>query len=318
MRNKEGIDRIGVLLNPLFLKKENISKYKDPRRRLTLHVNWNCCVLSIHEEWFDPFKDYQMQIAMAVYELVKEGIIEFPDNMFTLYFIYRFYEYFILSIVGVEFFSDFKDENIKMNTNKLKTNISDAKIEGGLFQYNDKEKNLLTDTYYSPDYKGSRKSQFITYDRLGKLIKDNNHASVEVLKKNQNPWRCEFKVFSNNSQWLNWDNLKGNYQQILNRHKEYLAVIYNNQVDGCLTVKGNENPNFRNVVKTAKENNMIRFSNANEQLKKKEKISELSSDNGLEIFDDFSKKVSIIRATGIFNKKVSKINEERPNMHKYN
>jgi hypothetical protein len=314
MKFKEGIDRIGVLLNPLFLKKENIHKYKDPKRRLTLHVNWNWCVLSIHEEWFNPTFNYQVQIALAIYELIKVGVIEFSDNMFTKYLIYRYHEYFIHSIVAIEFFSDFKDENINVNKNMLKTSIPIAKSEGGLYQY--KKNNILTDTYYSPDYNGSRKSQFIIYNKLKKSIKDNNIASVGNLIKYQNPWRCEFKVFSNNSNWLNWDNLKGDYQQVFNRYKEYLAVIYNNQVDGSLTVKGNENPNFINVVKTAKEKNMIRFRNANERLKKKEKISELSSDNSLEILDNFSKKGAIIRATEIFNEKVSKLNVDRNNWHK--
>ena len=317
MRNKEGIDRIGVLLNPIFFRKENIHKHKDPYKRLTLHKAGQWYLLSIHEEWFNPFFDYQSQIAMAIYELVKEGVIEFPDNMFTPYFIYRFHDYFILSVAGVEFFSDFKDGNIEVNKNMLKTNIPEAKNEGGLYQYYDKKKNKVTDTCYSPDCHGSRKSQFISYNKLEKSIKDNNHASREKIIKNQNPWRCEFKIFSNNSNWLNWDNFKGNYQQIFNRYKEYLAVIYNNQVDGCLSVKGNENPNFRNVVKAAKENNMVRFSNAKGQLKKKAKTTPLPGGNNLEVFDGFTKKVSIKRATGIFNEKVSKSNVERDKMHKY-
>jgi len=316
MRNKEGIDRIGVLLNPVRFRKENIHKHKDPNRKLTLHLAGQYTVLSIHEEWFNPDSDYQMQIAMAIYELVKEELFVFHNITPTLYNIYQYPKLFIFSIVALEFFSDFKDENIILNKNKLKTNIVDAKIEGGLYQYYDKENNILTDTCYSPDYHGSRKSKFIIYNKLEKSIKDNNHASVEILKKCQNPIRCEFKVYSNNSYWLNWDNLKGNYQQIFNRYKEYLAVIYNNQVFGCLSVKGNENPNFKNVVKTAKENNMVRFSNAQGKLKKKAKITPLSGGNNLEVFDNFTKKVSIKRATGIFNEKVSKFDEERNNWHK--
>jgi hypothetical protein len=323
MKYKEGIDRVGVLLNPMFFRKENINKHKDPFRRLTLHNAGQWHVLSIHEEWFNPFFDYQMQIALAVYELVKEGVVDFMDNMFTPYFIYRFHEWFILSIVGVEFYSDFKDKNINVDKNMLKPSINEAKEEGCLYQFYDKAVNKLTDTFYSPDKNGTRKSQFIVYNKLEKSIKDNNHASVETLIKYQNPIRCEFKIYSNNSNWLHWDNLLGDYQTIFNRYKNYLAVIFNNYIDGCLTVKGDENNNFINIVKTAKTQNMIRFSNVKKRLKRKNILSEDSFDNdkldefkmdSMEIFNNFIQKSSIKRASGIFNKKASNINIERDNI----
>jgi len=198
---------------------------------------------------------------MAIYELVKEGVIEFPNTIFTPYFIYQFPGYFISSFVAIEFFSDFKRENITISENMLKPTINEAKEEGGFYQYYDKKKKVFTDTYYSPDKNGSRKSQFICYNKLAKSIKDNNHASVEILKQYQNPIRCEFKVFINNSIWLNWNNLKGTYQQVFNRYRDYLAVIYNNQVQGCIKVKSDENPNFISIVRTANKNNMVRFRN---------------------------------------------------------
>ncbi|MDR3142462.1 MAG: hypothetical protein LBU37_12180 [Tannerellaceae bacterium] len=85
MKCTEGIDRIGLLLNPLFFDKKNIIKHKDPYNRLTLHPAGQFYVLSIHAEWFNPLLDYQMQIAMAIYELVKEGVINFSDTMLTPY-----------------------------------------------------------------------------------------------------------------------------------------------------------------------------------------------------------------------------------------
>jgi hypothetical protein len=107
---------------------------------------------------------------------------------------------------------------------------------------------------------------------LKKSIRDNNIASLEKLKQNQNPIRCEFKLYSTNTDWLNWDNLKGNYRDIFNRYLGLLAVIYNNRVDGCITVKGKENPNFKRVVKCASQENKTRFKNkrGDDQLKKRE------------------------------------------------
>jgi hypothetical protein len=51
-----------------------------------------------------------------------------------------------------------------------------------------------------------------------------------------------------------------------------LAVIYNNQVAGCISVKGKENPNFKRVVVTAGNENNTRFKNRRHmpQLKKRE------------------------------------------------
>lgn len=129
-----------------------------------------------------------------------------------------------------------------------------------------------TETYYSPDKKGARKSLFIHYDKLKKLIKDNNKGSVEKLTRIQNPARLEFRIYATNSKWLHWDNLRGNYQQVFDRYKEYLATIYNNFIFGCLTVRGKENPNFKKITKIAQKNNRIKFRNKGGKLRQKETL----------------------------------------------
>jgi hypothetical protein len=123
---KEGIDKIGVLLNPLFFNKADITKHKDPYRRLTLHRAGNFTVLSIHEEWFNPLFDYQFQIARAICHLINEGVINLKarwakedsmNDMWNLYLVYTIPQYFILSIVACEFFSDIKYGNISVDMN---------------------------------------------------------------------------------------------------------------------------------------------------------------------------------------------------------
>jgi hypothetical protein len=268
----EGIDKVDVLLNPLFFNKQNIVKHKDPYHRLKLRPVGTFWALSIQAEWFSPFLDYQMQVAWAVYELVREGVLSFPDTPGAPFLIYLFHELFFLNVIAIEFYSDFKENNIQVDTNMVFSTIDEAKENGGLYQYYDKEKREFTETCYSPDRKGARKSQFITYNRLNKSIKDNNKGDVKKLINMQNPIRCEFKLYATNSEWLHWDNLRGPYPDIFNRYKRYLATIYNNQVAGCISVKGKENPNFRKVVVTASNENNTRFKNRKHtpQLKKRE------------------------------------------------
>jgi hypothetical protein len=328
MKFFEGIDRIGVLLNPLFFDKKNINRHKDPYNRLTLHKAGQFYVLSIHEEWFNPFFDYQVQIALAVYELVKEGVITFPDTPFTPLYICQYHKYFILNIVALEFFSDFKHANIKLEKEMLKKTIDEAKDEGGLYQYYDKNSNKLTDTCYSPDKKGSKKSKHIVYNKLEKSIKDNNHAPIETLIKTQNPIRLEFRIYANNSKWLHWDNLKGDYQKIFNRYKEYLAVIFNNYIAGCLTIKGKENNNYKKIIKTAKSKNRERFRTKRGKLKQHDiltdedlflnkALSQFKLDEKkqriIETFTGLSKKEVNITKIEIFNKTMFELNKNREN-----
>jgi hypothetical protein len=268
----EGIDKVDVLLNPLFFSQDNINRHKDPYHRLALRPAGVFWVLSIQAEWFNPFVDYQAQIAFAVYELAKEGVISFMGTPCTPWMIYLFHECFFLNIVAIEFYSDFKRDNVAIHDAKVFHTIDEAKANDGLYRYYSEKEGQLTETCYSSDKKGARKSQFIAYNRLKKSIRDNNIAPVEELEQKQNPIRCEFKLYSTNTNWLNWDNLRGNYQDIFNRHLGLLAVIYNNQVDGCITVKGQENPNFKRVVKYANRENKTRFKNkrGGDQLKQRE------------------------------------------------
>jgi hypothetical protein len=309
MKYFEGIDKIGVILNPIFFNKTNINRHKDPLRKLTLHPHGKWCTLAIHDEWFNPFFDYQLQIAMAIHVLVKEGVIDFPDNIFTLYLIYKNIYWFILNITSIEFYSDFKRENIYIDENILFQTIDKAKEESGFYQYYDKKTASLTDTYYSPDKKGSRKSLFIVYEKLEKMIKENNHASVETLIKYQNPVRCEYKVYSNNSTWLHWDNLKGTYKDIFDRYKSYLAVIYNNYVAGNIVVKGNENPNFKSIIDTAMRQNKIRFTNnGKSKLKQKAGVNQdMEKDAILSYCDELGRNNSFRKTNEKVNKKAAEM-----------
>jgi hypothetical protein len=268
MNTYEGIDKIGLLLNPLLLKKDSKIKHIDPHNRLTLHQAGAFTVLCIHSEWFNPFFDYQIQMAWGLYMLIKAEVIDYPDTIYTPLCIYQNPYFFILNVVSAEFYSLFKEKNIEIDEDMVETNIDTAKEENSLYQYLDKKTGELTETYYSPDGGDGKKSKFICYDMVSKLKHDNNKGSIKELDSIENRKKCEYKIYCNNSDWLHWDNFKGDYKAIFNRHLGYLSVIYNTKVRGCLSIHGEENPNFKKVIKLAEKENKVRYTNKGEKLKK--------------------------------------------------
>jgi len=121
---------------------------------------------------------------------------------------------------------------------------------------------------------------------------------MSKIAANQYEKRTEFRLYSGNTDWLNWDNLKGTYLQIFNRHKNYLAVIYNDYIYGCLNISKSADNSFTKVMKTAKANGNYRY--RGKELKKAipvTKIREYDKKNpgekqseGLKKFDVFSGK----------------------------
>jgi len=99
------------------------------------------------------------------------------------------------------------------------------------------------------------------------------------------PTRTEFRLYADNTPWLHWDNLKGDYQQIFNRHIGLLATIYNNYVHGCITVNKNANINFREIIKEADKNNHTRYKG--NKIKKREYIK-LNTDEQESIIRKFA------------------------------
>jgi hypothetical protein len=256
MRAIEGIDRVKIILNPLFLKPAIKIKHIDPYNRLRIDKAGCFITLQIQAEYFNPLLDYQTQIARAVYELVKKGVIVFPDTVFTPLFILRFHELFILKVTAIEFYSDFRYDNLLIKDFMASANLQTAKEEDVLFQYS--VNGMPSNTYYSNDLQDGRKSINIIYDKNEKDLKD-NHIKRRDIKNNQNGKRFEWRLYCNNSEWLHWDNLKGNYKTIFNRHKEYLAVIYNNYMAGCIITHGKENKNFNKVKRIAEKENRVRY-----------------------------------------------------------
>jgi hypothetical protein len=258
----EGIDKIKVLLNPALINKENVWKYFDPYNRLTLHQAGPYTALSIHVEWFNPFFDYQIQISMAIHEIIKKKVITFPDTIFTLYTIYTNPSFFFVSIVCAEFYFDYKKDNIWGYEEMSTVDKNKAEKEGLLYRYtfiNEDGNSETTNTFYTNGNTDSKKSVFCLYNRKEKLLHDNNKDTAENIKKYQNEIRCEIRLFSYNSSYLQWENFRGSYKNIINRFIPYLAVIYNNHICGLFRVKGKENKQFNKIISLSQKEQIIRY-----------------------------------------------------------
>ena len=270
MRPPNYIDKISLLLNPLFINKDCKKTHIDPYNRLILRHVYSKTILIIKQEYFNPFIDHQVQIAGAIYELIKQGIIDFPDNALTPLFIYKFHEYFIHNVTGIEFYCSWEEDEIEINKDMFKYNLEEAKENDCLYRFKNEDGNL-TNTYYSNDkaLNSYDRSSFIVYDKQKKDLEE-NQIPKDVIMAYGKPIRTEFRLYSDNTPWLHWDNLKGDYQDIFNRHIKLLATIYNNYVSECITVSSKTNKGFNKIIKEAEKSNPIRYTGG--QLKKRKPI----------------------------------------------
>jgi F0F1-type ATP synthase membrane subunit a len=138
-QSKELIDKVKVVLWPFFLNINKVKKHIDPHNHLTLHPFGNMVALAIYAEWINPVLPLQATIASAIYELIKEGVMLFPDNEFTLPFIIHNLDWFVAYVQELEIVFDIKPVNIT---------IKDESIEkGDLVQFVDYKKHEKTDTF---------------------------------------------------------------------------------------------------------------------------------------------------------------------------
>jgi len=209
-------------------------------------------------------------------------------------------------LAGLEFYFDFKEDNIQIEEDMTDTCIDRAKENDCLFNYVNKETHEKTETYYSPDVnvRKSRKSSFIIYNKNKKDDKDNQIAK-DAIRSNEYSIRCEFRLYSTNSVWLNYDNLKGSYKDVFNNYKELLAVLYNSHVKGCITTIGRTNKNFNAIKRISEKNNAIRY--RGRRLKKAEPMSKTKQPDKItvdkrtescKLLDDFCAKKSNVEKSG--------------------
>jgi hypothetical protein len=217
-KSKELIDKVKVVLWPFFLNRNMVKKHIDPHNHLTLHSFGSMVALAIHAEWINPVLSLQVTIASAIYELIKKGIILFPDNVFTLPFIICNLNWFVVYVQELEIAFDIKPANII---------VRDESIENGdLVQFVDHKKHEKTNTYYTGDYhQGKRKSIGIIYDKGEK-----NRHDKKPVKDRESIYttRLEFRLCRNNTPYLHIQNLLDIPNKVIKNFMPLLAVIYNN------------------------------------------------------------------------------------------
>jgi hypothetical protein len=236
----EGIDKIKIVLNPIFIN-YNLSyegKHICPLNHLTIHTFGDMIALGIHAEYLNLYLDMHQNIALAIYDLVKKNIILFPDNILTLPFIYSNLNWFVLYLQELEFNFDFKRTNIEIDDEAC--THEDSRL---IKKYDT--------THYTSDYRdGKTKSIGEIYDREVKDKKD-LHKTKKAIEENPFKIRLEYRLCRNNCPYLHMDNIQGDYKEVFKRYLPYLAIIYNNYFSGNITTNGKSNKNFNRIKKEA-------------------------------------------------------------------
>ena len=258
-----GIDKVKLILNPLFLAK-NFVWHIRPDNALTIHRAGIFTFLAIHAEYFNPFFDYRIQIARAIFELIQNKVILFPMDfpVFTFMFILQNFDFFVLGISQVEFYYDFPKNKVFIDEDAVKNEV--------IIQYKDKEGNP-TDTFYSPD-NDKGKSTFCIYNRHNKLIKDNKTKHIEIEKSGIEN-RIEARLGRENCSYLDINNFTGTFDEIYKRFLPFLSVMYYKFLFNNITVKGKTNTHFTRLTRNAKKGK-VQYLNRN-RLVKSEKIQEI-------------------------------------------
>jgi hypothetical protein len=245
----EGIDKIKVLLHPLwytpdlwkYTQPEKSKSRIDPNNHLTLHQSGMFVSLAIHAEFCDPWViDYRVNIANAIYECIKKGILAFPDwPPFTLMFVFANLNRFIYGIQEVEFYFDMRPQNITVDKSAVES--------GCLHEYKG--------TLYTRDYrngKNKRKSIGIIYDKAAKNFKD-NHIEHAIIKQYPYKTRLEFRLTNRNCQYLNLENLRGNYVEIIKHFTPYLAIQLSRWFGDYIGISGRDNKKLKVIVRKSKD-----------------------------------------------------------------
>jgi hypothetical protein len=242
----EGIDKIKVLLHPVwyhsdmwnYTQPEKTKCRIDPKNQMTLHQAGMFISLAIHAEFFDPMEDYYTSVVRAVYKLIEKKIITFPNwPPFTQMFVLNNLNWFVVGVQEAEFYFNIRPKNIVVTEDAVETgSLTDFK--GSLY---------TTDHHKG---KNKRDSVGIIYDKEAKDRKD-NHIKHKTLEQYPYKTRLEFRLATRSCQYLNLENFKGIYHDIIKRWTPYLAIQFAKWFGGCVEINGRDNKRLKRIVKKA-------------------------------------------------------------------
>jgi hypothetical protein len=244
MVSNEGIDKVAVYLNPCFIDKESYTKFFDPRNYVTAFHYKQIYILYIEAEALDPYRSYTDQIVDYVLLFLDRNLLAtyFCNNLLLASQWIKQYNQFLFSICEMEFYFDFKPEEVEIFEDnsfiKIKSNKND-------------DNEVIT--YYSNDYKNvksgnkmkKRKSTLIIYDRKA-CLKKRKRIKHEIIDNMTHSKRLEIRYTSNNFSYLNFNNLNGTYDDIFNRYLQYLSIAFCKYVQSnvCFLINYEDYPHF--------------------------------------------------------------------------
>jgi hypothetical protein len=204
-----GIDKIEVRVHPAliarfdaFHRQGNINAYvqlRQPRYSIYYYIEF-------HAEYFNPYLNIFAQMSDFIVNLMRQGILkslicterisveQFVDQYFTKMF----------SISEIEFFFDFKEQDMYLNPN----NLFYERWHGA--------------TAYSSDFKDGDLSSLCAYERMQSLRAD-NHLAPQMINSIQYPKRIEFRLKQRTCDYLHPDNLRGGYETVFELYRCVLA-----------------------------------------------------------------------------------------------
>jgi hypothetical protein len=173
----------------------------------------------------------------------------------TKAFILKNLELFIQYPKELEFSFDFTPESLRIKEN---TRIIDGTDEDGKARYlkipirqNIPALVKVKNTFYSGDYKKTRKSAVYIYDRARKLI-DANNIPREGIERNPYKTRLEFKLVPSNNTRMSLKNIRGTRDEMIRRFTPLLANLYKRWFDDCVEIQCDElHPHFGAILEKA-------------------------------------------------------------------
>ena len=249
-----GIDRLQLTLNKNINNFINYTKTKhiDPNNYIRLDnsnkfgVYW---YLTIHAQKINHL-DIRMGIAEVIFNVINKKIIDFPIFV-PLMLIYFNLEWFVSEIREIEFYFDFKPEDITFFDTDIFKIYKNSKYSSDCRKYKN--------NYF-------RKSNIVIYYRPPKLKKI-NQISHKIIDSNPYKTRIEFRVYKYNCQYRTLNNLSGNYSQIIRRYSPLLSTLFNRHFLHKVIVNIAEHPYFSEIYLDAVNSNRTRYTGLLEKMK---------------------------------------------------
>ena len=179
----------------------------------------------IQAEVLNPNRNIRTQIKSVVANLYLGHFINFKCMNANPY-LFIFYDFEqLIQLSGIDFHFDFEEKQVKFPV----------------------ENKPFSTTLYSTDHK-TRKSLWIVYDRRPYLHKVNQIKS-ELIDGMPYPMRVEIRLRKSNCAYINFDNLNGNYYQVLFLYITYIAKSWRKHSSSLCEVSLSQSNHLFNYVK---------------------------------------------------------------------